>query len=194
MTVLEVDHSRSANEIAKLLDIVRPKVPEITDYTYNHRSRLVKPIVSYDGAALALSFVPAAGEGSKEASGNDDYTYHHLRRDIYGFASSTGVTVASRYVLPSSHLTIARFTVAEDFHTPSEDVKDGRYDPEKMRGWIESIEETNRWLQAEFWNEWDESPESKPLEWRVGEEKGLDCRYGTVWYGGGHTLRLGKGF
>ncbi|KAI9883355.1 MAG: snoRNA-binding rRNA-processing protein [Watsoniomyces obsoletus] len=194
MTVLEVDHSRSADEIAKLLDLVRPKMPEITDYTYSHRSRLVKPMVSYDGAALAISFVPAAGEGFKDAVGDDDYTYHHLRRDMYGLISSTGVTVASRYVMPSSHLTIARFVAAEDFHTLSEEGKEGPYDPEKMRDWIETIEGINRWLQAEYWNEQEGSPSGKLLQWRVGEEKGLDCRYGTVWYGGGQTFQLGKGF
>jgi hypothetical protein len=28
----------------------------------------------------------------------------------------------------------------------------------------------------------------------VGQEKGLDCRQGTLWYGGGETIRIGKGF
>jgi hypothetical protein len=28
----------------------------------------------------------------------------------------------------------------------------------------------------------------------VGEERGLDFRKGTLWYGGGETVRLGVGF
>jgi hypothetical protein len=31
-------------------------------------------------------------------------------------------------------------------------------------------------------------------EWLVGDGKGLDCREGALWYGGGQTVRLGKGF
>jgi len=40
----------------------------MTDYTLTHRARLIKPMLSYDGAALALSFLPAAGEGLSTTS------------------------------------------------------------------------------------------------------------------------------
>lgn len=55
------------------------------------------------------------------------------------------------------------------------------------------IEEINGWLREEFWqNEGDERDFGK--EWVVGTEKGLDFRKGTLWYGGGETVRLGEGF
>ena len=184
MTALEITHSLTADEIEALVEQMLPRgAPEIVDYTYGHRARLVKPMVSYDAQAIALSFLPAAGEGE----GNSDvYSYHHLRRDLYTQAQKTGVKVASRYVVPSAHLTIGRFITKRDFET------EGQVDHVKVAKLVETIEDINTWLE-DFW------PKDGMIkdggEWLVGAEKGLEFRKGALWYGsGGETVRLGKGF
>jgi hypothetical protein len=188
LTALEITHSLTNPEIHAIIAAIGPAVIEqVTDYTFTHRARLVKPTVSYDNSALALSFLPAAGEGlpspspsrTKEA---DKYTYHHLRRDLFNIASATGVKIESRYVVPSSHITLGRFLHQEDHDTP-----------EKMKRWIETIEEINAWLEREYWPRQGDERGSAG-EWVVGQEKGLEAREGTLWYGGGNTIRLGKGF
>lgn len=64
-----------------------------------------------------------------------------------------------------------------------------------MRAWIEKIEGLNAWLEEEWWpKEGDGGGRDEGKEWLVGMEKGLDCREGTLWYGGGETVRLGRGF
>ncbi|GAB7347638.1 hypothetical protein MBLNU459_g4507t1 [Dothideomycetes sp. NU459] len=193
MTALEITHSLTAAEIDALVDQMRAGISEITDYTMSHRARLVKPSVSYDAQALALSFLPAAGEpsGADCSTADDAYSYHHLRRDLFALASATGVKVASRYVVPSAHLTIGRFIEPSDFETS--DGK-GKVDHSRMAELVKAVDEINEWLKAEFWPH-DGADIKKGGEWIVGEEKGLDFRHGALWYGnGGETVRLGKGF
>jgi vesicle-fusing ATPase len=194
MTVMEVAHSKTEGEISQLMDILHAHCKEICDHTNTHRSRLIKPLLSYDSAALALSFVPAAGETLSQgrSAADDEYTYHHLRRDTYAGLIEAGIQVGSRYVVPSAHLTIARFNSPNVF---GGDPLDGSIalDPKKRKHWINEIEIINRWLEAEYWPK--ESGNIKPGgEWIVGEEKGLDFRNGRLWYGGGQTIYLGQGF
>lgn len=178
ITALEITHSRKTEEIQKLVQTMRDKIPSITDYTYHHRTRLIKPMIGFDASALALSFVPAAGEGSHSGRTLDDdkYTYHHLRRDLYELCQSTGVTVDSRYVVPSSHLTLGRFIDTKDFADEA-----GAFEPRKMKALIDKIEEINEWLQREFWPEFNNGIVPDEADWIVGEEKGLNCRMGTLW-------------
>lgn len=186
MTALEVTHSLTAGEIETLVEQMQPHIEAIADYTLNHRARLVKPMVSYDAQALALSFLPASEEPGQ--SGNDSYTYHHLRRDLFTQVSATGVKVASRYVIPSAHLTIGRFIKKADFEK-----SDGRVDHAKIENLVAKIEEINKWLEREYWP--SEGVIKEGGEWVVGEETGLTCRKGTLWYGaGGETIYQGKGF
>ena len=192
LTALELTHSLTQPEIDAIISHLGNSTAEaMTDYTYSHKARLVKPMISYDGAALALSFVPAAGEllppketsdGVERTREDDGFTYHHLRRDLFNIASKTGVSVDSRYVVPSSHITVGRFLTQDSHDTP-----------EKMAAWIEKIEGLNKWLEQEYWpREGGERREDG--EWIVGQERGLDFREGTLWYGGGNTIRIGKGF
>ncbi len=92
------------------------------------------------------------------------------------------MAIDSRYVVPSSHITVGRFLAQGDHDTK-----------EKMEKWFEKIEEINAWLKKEFWPK-DGEERNLKAEWLVGEGKGLDCREGELWYGGGQTVRLGKGF
>jgi hypothetical protein len=195
MTALEVTHSLTPLEISNLVDKLRASIDKIADFTYEHRARLIKPMISYDNAALALSLVPAAGEVLHDGRTpeDDQYTYHHLRRDLHDLCSATGVTVGSRYVVPSAHFTIARFITQDPFSADSNATEEFKLDPEKLHGWIEKIEEINMWLQEEFWPK-EGGEITAGGGWIVGEEKGLDCRRGRLWYGGGETVKIGKGF
>lgn len=147
-------------------------------------------MLSYDGAAVALSFLPAAGESlPSQAHGihgrckeDDAFTYHHLRRDLFNVAKATGVSIDSRYVVPSSHITVGRFLTQAD-HDSSE----------KMVNWLKKIEDMNKRLRDTYWPK-EESVRREDGEWIVGQERGLDFRMGTLWYGGGETVRIGKGF
>ena len=177
MTTLEITHSLTEPEISSRLEKLGPKLEEITDFTYEHRTRLENPMVSFDASAIALSFVPAS---------DNSYTYHHLRRELYDLCESTGVAVESRYVVPSAHLTIGRFV---DYT----DLGDGANDqvvPEKAQQWIKKLEEINTWLKRDHWS----SGSTTGSGWTVGEEKGLDCNKGRLWYGNGERVHLGRGF
>jgi hypothetical protein len=180
MTALEITHSLTAPEIDDLVEQTRSGIPSITDYTYSHRARIVKPSLSYDAQAFALSFLPAAGEpctvDPSRKPEDDDFTYHHLRRDLYALTSATGVKVASRYVVPSAHLTVGRFIKTCDTETA-----DGKVDHARMKEIVKTVDEINDWLKAEFW-----PVEGKGIkaggEWIVGEGKGLDNRKGALWF------------
>lgn len=189
ITVLEVTHSKTAPEIKSIVDSIRDKVPAMGDYTYDHRVRLIKPLIGFDASALALSFVPAAGEGlhSGRNAKDDKYTYHHLRRDVFGLLREAGVQVESRYVVPSSHLTIGRFINIKDFVG-----RDGSQDASRIKAFVDKIEEINGWLEKEFWPEHNSG--TVPMEFNLGEETGLHCRMGTLWYGGGEEVHRGKGY
>ena len=175
MTALEITHSKTAPEIAAALETLRPSVERIVNYTVAHRTRLIKPALGFDDQAIALSFVPAAGEGGRSVE-DDGYSYHHLRRDIWELVQDSGVDVGSRYVVPSAHLTIGRFITNEDFTKDGE----GKIDPEKVSGLIEVIEEVNEWLKQDYWPKGDEGVIKEGGEWRVGREFGLECRTGTL--------------
>lgn len=187
MTAMEITHSLTRDEIEAIVQKLEPAVKEIADFTLDHRARLVKPMVSYDAQALALSFLPAVDEGDRSL-GEDKYTYHHLRRDLFDKIQGAGVKVASRYVIPSAHLTIARFITKKDFERA-----DGSVDHQKVEKLVETIDEVNEWLQREYWPR-EEGPIKDGGQWVVGEQKGLDCCKGTLWYGNGERVYIGKGF
>lgn len=197
LTTLEVTHSRTPPEVARLVDQTRPVLPALTSFTHAHRSRLVRPMVSYDLAALAVSFLPACGEpvaspppadwsGDGEQQKHDHhqvddaYTYHHLRRDVFDLARTTGVDIDSRYVVPSAHITLGRYLTQEDHATP-----------ELRQRWVDAIDEINAWLERDVW---DRTDGEFVGEWIVGQERGLDARSGRLWYGGGKTIMMGEGF
>ena len=188
MTVLEIIHSTSEPNVQELVDVIRTNVQNIADYTFTHHARLVRPMLGYDDSALALSFVPAAGENPSGLS--DSYTYHHLRRDLYNLVKETGVTIASRYTVPSSHITVARFVTQDDF--VKEDITTSLPDPEAMKAWIQTLEDINSWLEEAYWPKEGKSI-LKGGEWVVGQERGMDFRKGACWYGGGETVSSGKG-
>lgn len=197
ITAMEVTHSKTAEEIDHLVNVLKPSHETIADYPAQHRARLIKPMISYDAAALALSFVPAAGEQPwrDRTPEEDKYTYHHLRRDLYSLITKAGIEVGSRYVVPSAHLTIARFNSPNPFGGDPLDAELG-LDMKNRKHLIHEIEMINKWLEAEYWPNPESDHGDKIMpggEFIVGEEKGLDFRKGRLWYGGGETVYLGKG-
>lgn len=191
MTTLEPAFSKTAEEIAALTSALRSSMASIASHTHTHRARLVRPMISYDTSAFAVSFLPAAGEPSvspppaspdtaADVVQGDEYTYHHLRRDVFDGVKSAGVEVGSRYQVPSAHITLGRYLVEDDHDTP-----------DKRRAWIRAIDEINQWLEDEVWGKRDGEFVG---EWIVGQERGLDVRVGTLWYGGGRTVAAGEGF
>lgn len=222
MTALEVTHSLTVSEINELVNKLLPSSKQIADYpsTPSHQARLIKPMLSYDAAALALSFVPAAGEvlsptpttttsasasssteetakaSSQRTLSDDTFTYHHLRRDLYTLTSAS-ISVGSRYVVPSAHLTIARFNSPNPFASssdPSSDPLDATagLTIDARRHWIHEIEAINKWLETEYWPTGTSTQIRAGGEWIIGDEKGLDLRRGTLWYGGGESIYQGK--
>ncbi|KAF2083781.1 hypothetical protein K490DRAFT_76311 [Saccharata proteae CBS 121410] len=193
LTAMEITHTRTEEEISALVSAMQKHIPDIVNYTLDHRARLVKPMLGFDASAIALSFVPAAGgEGlrssARRTAEDDNYTYHHLRRDLFGLCEKTGVEVKSRYVVASAHLTVGRFIQTGDVED-----EEGRVDRKKVGKLVEAIEAINEWLGEEFW------PGAEGIkdggEWVVGEGTGLDCRRGALWYGaGGETIMRGQGF
>ncbi|KAL4889759.1 60S ribosomal protein L44 [Aspergillus ambiguus] len=119
MTTLEMASSRTPEEVDTFVSHLQQSgtLSELIDYTFTHPTRLVKPVVSYDAAALALSFIPADGEETdthlSDGKQDDSYTYHHLRRDLFGKVTALGLIMNPRYIVPSAHITIARFITQE---------------------------------------------------------------------------------
>lgn len=191
LTALEVAHSRPASDIAALTAALGPSaIRTIVSLTSSphHRARLVKPLLGFDASALALSYVPADHDNA--------YTYHHLRRDLFAAVAAAGVRVESRYVVPSAHLTLARFVDAGDFRAA-----DRQVDAARVRALVDRVDEVNAWLRDEFWpkpSSLDQEGGGGAIrpggEWVVGEE-GMECRSGAAWYGsGGKTEMMGQGF
>ncbi|RPA99616.1 hypothetical protein L873DRAFT_896606 [Choiromyces venosus 120613-1] len=167
LTALELSHSKPYGEINNSISLLRPHLPSILSLQTKpqHRNVLVKPRLSFDAAALAISFVPA---------GDCEYSCQHLRRDLHNLVAASGMEINSRYALPSAHITVGRFITGRN-HYPAE----GGVSMEK---WIGRIGEINDWL------------ENVEVRWTVGEEAGMVCRAGRLWYGDGETVMVGEAF
>ena len=114
------------------------------------------PGLGYDGGAVAVSFLPRVGGAG----------YVGLREEMWRRCKEVGVEVRSRYVLPSAHVTVARYVGAEGWE-------------EGMGGWVKGLEGVGEWLKG--------VPEEEG-RWRVGVERGVECRTGRLWYGGGERV------
>ncbi|OQE41870.1 hypothetical protein PENCOP_c004G07558 [Penicillium coprophilum] len=182
MTTLEIRSSLTEPEIDKISSSLEMSgvVAELANYTLTHRARLVKPVISYDTSAIALSFVPAAGEEDHyEYSGKDDkFTYHHLRNDLHNIITQSGCPIAARYTVPSAHITIGRFI------TPSGPQERELYSLEefekKASQLVYQIEDLNHELRSNVWRRLGDPSEG---QWVIGHEKGLELMKGQTWYG-----------
>ncbi|KAJ7669482.1 RNA ligase/cyclic nucleotide phosphodiesterase [Mycena polygramma] len=191
ITVTEVAHSHTPEEIRNLVDRVRPVLPDLADLLRDRavegrRAKLDAPRVTWDAGGIALSFLPRSDAGG-------GWGYHHLRRDVFDILGRV-LEVNSRYVLPSAHITIARYIAP---------MGEG-----EMRALGRTLEVVNEALEA--WSKGEERSEGTTVdgrprermseelrvieraEWTVGEEQGLEVRAGACWYGdGGWTVTKG---
>ena len=199
MTVLEMANSQTAPEIEAIVSQLQGSdlIPAQCDYMSTHPPRLIKPVVNYDTTAMALSFVPAAGEGgsSQPRSLDDDtYSYHHLRRDFYDRIADTGIDVMSRYITPSAHITIARFITQEGFLLEHPGSDGSQVDRGQLKALVEKIEHINQKLQQKYWPNQDRDSTSSTVtskgEWLVGREKGVELCGGPSWYGEGKVFPI----
>ncbi|KKK12163.1 hypothetical protein AOCH_002683, partial [Aspergillus ochraceoroseus] len=116
-------YARPPQHIKDLIAEIQQEIRDVApNYTFHSRTRLVKPLLSYDASAMAVSFVPASGaptsrsaRGPSQRGYDDAYTYHHLRRDLARHVMASGVQIAARYIVPSAHVTIARFVTRDGF-------------------------------------------------------------------------------
>ncbi|THC92352.1 hypothetical protein EYZ11_008168 [Aspergillus tanneri] len=199
ITTLEIAAARTPKEIEDIVATIKGSgvLPDLADYTFHKRTRLIKPIVSYDATAMGLSFVPAAGEGNTArmyVTGDNNYTYHHLRRDLFDQVTATGVELKPRYIAPSAHITIARFITQDGFLLDGSS-KDGDHtvNHECVAALVEKIEQINEELREKYWPRQDGGMSSKG-EWLVGQGEGLELQKGVSWYGGGEKVFVGRGF
>lgn len=186
MTTLELANSRTSSEIDTIVSTLLASgiLSRLVNYTSGHRCRLIRPIVSFDASAMALSFVPAVEDVDK-----DSYTYHHLRRDLFDRVVDTGVEVVPRYVVPSAHITIARFTTHDGFLLDNAGPDGSGIDRDRLKVVVDQIETINQSLQEKYW-----SHGSPKGQWLVGQEKGLELCGGASWYGNGDKFTVGDGF
>ena len=63
----------------------------------------------------------------------------------------------------------------------------------RVEDFLRIIDDLNNWLYKTYWPLNGKLPPTGGV-WVVGEEQGLECRRGTLWYGGGKQVRLGRGF
>ena len=177
-TVLEVTHSEPLSyvlSLAKQLALIIPELIYLPITT--HGCRLVKPLITFDAAGVALSFVPQSQILSK---GRDHSipTIHHLRGTLWQRMTNTGVAIQSRYRVPTAHITLARFvsggTTNVTTLSPAVDEQYFECSMETVRMFMDTIEQLNEVLENDM------------TVWEVNDE--LVCRVGDLWYGGGWTV------
>ncbi|KAL4742330.1 RNA ligase/cyclic nucleotide phosphodiesterase [Aspergillus similis] len=193
ITMLEIVNSRTREEVDALAGrlLQDGTALKLVNYTYdnNYCVRLAKPIISYDASAMALSFVPLTSEATAadKQQLEDAYTYHHLRRDLAATVLESGVGLAARYIVPSAHVTIARFVTQDGFLLDG-----GKVDRNSVAALVQRIEKINAILRKEYWPQEDGEGSTRAKgEWVVGQEQGLEFNKGTSWYGGGEKVLVG---
>lgn len=195
MTTLEIISARTVSEVEAIVSSLKQSgsLHDIVNYTLSHRARLVKPMVNYDASAIAVSFVPAArgAANNPQSAEGDKYTYHHLRSELFDIVTGNGCPIASRYTVPSAHLTIARFITQDGFLLEESGPEGSFVDRERIALLVDTIEKINRRLQTSYWQR--EYARSRG-EWVVGQEKGLELVKGRTWYGKGDSVLIGEGF
>ncbi|KAL4957440.1 hypothetical protein BDW69DRAFT_180638 [Aspergillus filifer] len=182
VTTLEIASSRTKEEIDALASrlVEDGTAQKLVNFIPDNkrRVRLINPIVSFDDSAIALSFLPVASgpeditsrstteqdeapTGTATAnstslarhSDRENYTYHHLRRDLASTVLESGVPLAARYVVPSAHITIARFVEPDKFWW-----RDGEFDRERVAKFVHCVGVINQGLRK---NHWIDSPVKK---------------------------------
>lgn len=125
---------------------------------------LTRPMVSFDSAGIALSFVPAV---AKRGS-----TYHDLRNELQKLALMSPIEIDTCYTAATAHIAIARF-IRQPFVTDlsAGSVMTGAV---KARKFLDLIGDINRELEETLWPE---------FAWNLVEEHGLEVQMGYLKFG-----------
>ncbi|EAW25191.1 uncharacterized protein NFIA_106800 [Aspergillus fischeri NRRL 181] len=185
MTVLVVAYYLTPGELAATVPRLMPSLRKVAGFHEAHRARLVKPRLSFSDSGVALSYVPAAGEITDDRAMDESYTYLHLRRDIFNLCRGQVLDVNAQHPPTSCHITVARFVTTEDHSSGS------KPDHTAIAAWVSAIEKINEMIAMEYWPRGGTAPEAG--NWIIGEDRGLDIREGTTWYGGGRSLEFPPG-
>jgi hypothetical protein len=187
MTLLEIAHSKSTQEVSSIAAQLESSCEAIADMINEWpRVDLIKPMLCFDSSALALSFLPDAQPDEP------GYTCHHLRRDLWEkTVTEGGVRPYGRYIVPSAHMTVARLNGVNVF--PGDPVDESATLHEgNRRQWMEHVHSINTWLRHTGWPAQNTSDGDDIVRWTVGQEEGLEFRTGRNWYGGGDLLYKGR--
>jgi 2'-5' RNA ligase len=95
LTLLELCSSRSQREADTLAAFLINRLPELVQTA--PCALLIRPLLSYDRRACAVSFLPA------------DQTLQVLRSQLVAQLADHGVMIASRYAPQSAHVTFMRY-------------------------------------------------------------------------------------
>lgn len=125
LSALEITHSAPSEMISSLLVSLRPHISQLL-HPLPFAPLLIKPMICFDSAALALTFVPHPDE---------PFSYTHYRAKLFDTVESlANISVDSRYQVPSAHITIARFI--------------DEIGPDTVKALLAKISELNEMLEA----------------------------------------------
>lgn len=167
MTVVEWVSAEIGNaaQVRHVVDTLQGKGAEALDALtglYAHTVCLVEPTVSFDAAAIAISFLPASSDAPE---GAHDYAMYRTAKikQVQDIAAKYGLPAPKpRYLLPSAHITVAR--VCRPLHENS-----------SIPFLVEGLDRITR--------SWHERHGSS-LRWPIHACQ-LEVMHGQVWYGGG---------
>lgn len=104
MTIIELVHSKSPAELETNAEKAKSHVARFTGFVAEHLAGLDRPTMNLDDTAVALTF-PLVEDSW--------YTYFHLRRNLANICAESGMEVASKHYITSSHITFVRFVTSQ---------------------------------------------------------------------------------
>jgi 2'-5' RNA ligase len=105
LTLVEICHSRTPEEVAPIARVVGPELNRIAAMT--SPSKVDSPMLVFDSHAVALNFLPA------------DDALQNARQAILEGLANLGISTDARYETRSAHVTLMRYITP--LHSPSEE-------------------------------------------------------------------------
>ena len=168
LSVIELSHRHPVPFLHSAVEqIGRQRIQNMLDMVGSlpNKPRLVCPQLSFDRMGLAINFLP---------SGEDQYTYHHLRSNMHTMALESGASIDMCYTAPSAHVTLGRFVGSGFFESQ-----------ENSDRFLKAIAEINGSLVSNAGTIDLHEKASSPLVWHVGAEISLELQLGYLKFGRG---------
>jgi hypothetical protein len=196
LTVLELSHRHSVPQLQATYDALTKETAQaMTNIPSSlpkcQTIRLVKPFLSFDEKAVAVTFVPDASNASYATNGyasdeddkvhdSDHFTYQHLRSEMHKLAMKSGIKIDTCYTTATAHITLGRF-IGDSVFAPSSvnHDADGANDDDtqtRTRNFVKLVQEINKELESSLWGE-------DGMKWVIAGDKGLECQFGYVKWG-----------